>query len=670
MNQSVINSVKANLTLRGNPPDLGIGNVGGQTQRVVLASDQPALSTTFPSGSAVDATLVGPYGPQLQVASIAVTLASDQPTVPVSDKIFDECIIPVSGVLPSSVIMVGGDKAGFAGRLSLNSDGYTNTNIEKVGDFLLALNNGFADAGTIRVTSAQDDIPLGLIKGRVQEISEATAVVGDPAPVRGLVLGGMNGDTELEHVKVEGASLFVDFQKLNGSDPNVNGGNKDAGTLTVTLADDDSQAAAILANQVLELAKLDDVKSNQVELFEKFDNVGLFGDFRVSEITPTYQSHFVNMVPDKEWHKNTVGAATVAHKDESGFYFMELKGSTAGDPAADDCLAYTRKTFHYRNGQIGIMRCVVACPDGVGANNDMHAGHFWGLGHPFDDETSVLSEQFMGFHYSADGFIIAHRVKNYGFRAYVASGSWNGTPLTMTLDPTKLNLYEIRFYWLGVGGIEFRIFDSVENKFITVHTISYTNSGLECITSTPLLAPTFGIKMPTTVVDRTVALRMLVSSVGCFIGGKRNISFPVRSIFHGETGVTNGTTVLNIRNMDAVNGIKNWANVRIKQISISATNSGANLTTLAIYKNGTVTGATWVDLDTNESVIETDIVSAGGGSDGTLLYAIPLANDDSKVVDLSNCDLTFYQNEVINIVVNMTAGNSDVQISILIQEDI
>ena len=596
-----------NVDILNHPVSFDNGGFDTQTQRVVIANDQPIISvaTDNPTGVNVIADSLSvaiasnqevgvsigdiAYKAQKVMAqSFPVVIASDQIEIAVKDKAFDECIVASSGVLPSSVIMIGGDKVGFAGRLSLNSDGYCNSNIEKVGDIAI----------------------------------------------------------------------------------NVNGGNKDAGTLTVTLADDDSQAAALVANQVLELAKLDDVKSNQVELLEKFDNVGLFGDFHVSEITPTYQSHFVNMVPDREWHKNTVGAATVAHKDESGFYFMELKGSTAGDPAADDCLAYTRKTFHYRNGQVGIMRCVVACPDGVGANNDMHAGHFWGLGHPYDDETSVLSEQFMGFHYSSDGFIIAHRVKNFGFREHVGSGSWNGTPLTMTLDPTKLNLYEIRFYWLGVGGIEFRIFDSVENKFITVHTISYTNTGLECITSTPLLAPTFGIKMPTTVIDRTVALRMLVSSVGCFIGGKNNVSFPLRSIFHGETGVGDGTTVLNIRNMDVVNGIKNWANVAIQQISISATNGAANLTTLSLYKNGTIAGATWVDLETNESVMETDIVSAGGGSDGTLLYAIPLANDDSKIVDLTGCGLTLYQNESISFVINTTGSTSDVQISILIQEDI
>ena len=46
----------------------------------------------------------------------------------------------------------------------------------------------------------------------------------------------------------------------------------------------------------------------------------------------------------------------------------------------------------------------------------------------------------------------------------------------MTLDQTKVNVFEIRFQYLGVGGIQLGIEDDSTGQFVVVHTILYANN--------------------------------------------------------------------------------------------------------------------------------------------------------------------------------------------------
>lgn len=55
----------------------------------------------------------------------------------------------------------------------------------------------------------------------------------------------------------------------------------------------------------------------------------------------------------------------------------------------------------------------------------------------------------------------------------------SGDPVTnpsgMLLDPTKLNIYQIQFRWLGAGLITFSLEDQATGQIIPVHTIHYVN---------------------------------------------------------------------------------------------------------------------------------------------------------------------------------------------------
>lgn len=49
-------------------------------------------------------------------------------------------------------------------------------------------------------------------------------------------------------------------------------------------------------------------------------------------------------------------------------------------------------------------------------------------------------------------------------------------PSRMTIDPTKLNVFQINFRWLGAGIIKFAIEDAINGNMITFHSIVTTNT--------------------------------------------------------------------------------------------------------------------------------------------------------------------------------------------------
>ena len=58
----------------------------------------------------------------------------------------------------------------------------------------------------------------------------------------------------------------------------------------------------------------------------------------------------------------------------------------------------------------------------------------------------------------------------------------SGDPVTnpsgMLLDPTKLNVYQIQFRWLGAGMVTFSLEDQVTGQIIPVHTVHYVNQNV------------------------------------------------------------------------------------------------------------------------------------------------------------------------------------------------
>jgi hypothetical protein len=68
---------------------------------------------------------------------------------------------------------------------------------------------------------------------------------------------------------------------------------------------------------------------------------------------------------------------------------------------------------------------------------------------------------------------------------WTAESSWNGNALPFTLDPSKGNVFEVAYQYLGFGIVEFKIEDPSTGKMITVHRLEFPNSSATPHTRVP-----------------------------------------------------------------------------------------------------------------------------------------------------------------------------------------
>ena len=107
-----------------------------------------------------------------------------------------------------------------------------------------------------------------------------------------------------------------------------------------------------------------------------------------------------------------------------------------------------------------------------------------------------------------------------GTNSWTPQASWNidamdGTgPSGMTLDAAKINVYEVRFGWLGVAGLEYCVFDEASHKFWPVHFIQWANTA--SATRTSLSDPRLPIGYSVASLGSTTALS--ISGASCMAG--------------------------------------------------------------------------------------------------------------------------------------------------------
>lgn len=206
----------------------------------------------------------------------------------------------------------------------------------------------------------------------------------------------------------------------------------------------------------------------------------------------------------------------------------------------------------------------------------------------------------------------------------------------MTIDITKGNVFQIRYQWLGYGQITFWVEDSATGDFALVNSVDFANSSLTPLIYNPSLPMTAIVENTTNTSD----IVLYSSSMAGFTEGKSNGGH----VHHGVDGQLTGITttqvpILTIHNKDTYQGKLNRT-----RIKLTATSMGVDHTKPMIirYVSGaTLTGASFVDVDTNDSVIEYD-TSATAVSGGDLQFSVPLSGTGSDVIPMT--PLSFYLN--------------------------
>ncbi len=256
---------------------------------------------------------------------------------------------------------------------------------------------------------------------------------------------------------------------------------------------------------------------------------------------------------------------------------------------------------------------------GVTTNNVAYSPHqelFAAFTASFTTPTSVNSYQRIGLYNATDGFAFGYFATTFGLwtrinsgDVFVAQTSWNGDTCLgggtskfkrggspEALVKTNINLYRIRFGWLGIAPAIFEIL-SPDGDWVVVHTVRYPNLGTSLSVSNPNLPITVDVSK--TASDATD----LVISSGCWVAGT---SAPTTPNFVGTGVIPNNGAVVSIPTAGVsaltltISG--SWVGTLAFQYSVD----GLNWKTDVVYDQTT---GTFISSTTTNKTIEAPIAS-------------------------------------------------------------
>ncbi len=284
-------------------------------------------------------------------------------------------------------------------------------------------------------------------------------------------------------------------------------------------------------------------------------------------------------------------------------------------------------------------------------------------------QAAGLADAVDGFGFGYDGVTFGvFRLKDSVFD-WIAQADWNedvmdGTgPSTMTLDPTKLNVYQVQFQWLGAGQIRFSLEDDDTGEYVHVHRIKYTNRNV-----TPSIGdPTLPLSLRATNSGNTTNLTIKSSSMGAFTEGS-----------HELPGLSTAVDIDNVTYL-TVNGEQPILSVRVRTtyqseinkitvraLSLGLSTDGTKSVIFRFYRETIIVGASFVDIDTTNSVLERD-VSATSLTSGEKIVTENLAKVDAGSFGINDNEEQIHPGDIITVTAESSA-NSTVGVSIILRE--
>ena len=241
---------------------------------------------------------------------------------------------------------------------------------------------------------------------------------------------------------------------------------------------------------------------------------------------------------------------------------------------------------------------------------------------------------------------------------FLQSTDPDNSPSGVTLDPSKGNVYQIRYQWLGFGRIYFYIEHAEDGELELVHSMDYANKNTLPSFFSPTIPACFLMENTTNTTD----LIGYSSSVGLFTEGKINGG----AIHHSadRTMAVNNTAevpILTIHNKDLYAGKINRNRIKLTFLEASA-DTGKEIT-FRFYLGGTLTDAVFNDIDANDSVVSFDI-AATDLSDGDRQFST-----GGNLFALTDATFFLYPGQSFTVTQEGTSGSGNVKASINWEED-
>ena len=244
---------------------------------------------------------------------------------------------------------------------------------------------------------------------------------------------------------------------------------------------------------------------------------------------------------------------------------------------------------------------------------------------------------------------------------WIAQASWNvdvmdgSGPSAMTLDPTKGNVYQIAYQWLGFGMITYFIENSETGEFQAVHQIKYANAN----TTPSLQNPTLPLHIMAKNTSNATNLTIKTSSMAAFVEGRVS---DLGVLHAADSNITNLAAtelpILSTKNKVVYQGVLN--RVQLEPLFVSLATEASKPIIFRIKLNPTLTGTpAFADVSTATSVTATDASASGiTASTGRTVFTTVLGKVDSEIIDFSRLRRTINPGETLVITAEATSGSS------------
>ena len=386
----------------------------------------------------------------------------------------------------------------------------------------------------------------------------------------------------------------------------------------------------------------------------------VFGENLVGQLHPIFQGSFEYTVSNNDLTEiTTVNAGTVIQ--EEAMALVRTSGTTASS-----ALLQSHQHARYRAGLGGALSFTALFTSPV-SGTEQYIGLM--------DETGT-NEAFN------NGYAVVYNGSTFVFARWqndvlitVSQDAWldpmlDGTGASgMTLTQTNINVFQIRFQYLGAGAIELWIEDDSTGDFVLVHRILYANN----FTTPSVFNPNFHFMMWVDNLSTSSAMILKSSSYAFFVEGITGL-IELQQPKHStgivqKTSVTTATAIFTIRNSATYVGKTNFIDIQIEHFVASVeAGSPNNLASIALIKDTTFGGTPAYHLvATGDSVVEID--KAGTTiTGGEVLLAVTLAGKNDEVIEnIVNLVLLLGPEETITFAAT-SANSATVQASCLWKE--
>ena len=245
-------------------------------------------------------------------------------------------------------------------------------------------------------------------------------------------------------------------------------------------------------------------------------------------------------------------------------------------------------------------------------------------------------------------------------------------PSKVTIDPTKLNVFQINFRWLGAGEIRYAIENPINGDMIYFHHEHYSNRNEDVHIDNPSLkigyvAASLGGTGTDVVVEGA-------SMMGAIEGVITTTKLPTATF--ADTGTAAGLAadtwhhVLTIKNNVVFKGKINTREVLIKNLNGAFTTAASSPVAVGLVLNpsSVATPREYTSISTWSSVSRSNTESTVDLTADRLLYLLDVGTSGASV-DLNGLRIAIPPNNELSIIIRSTGGISRSAVSTSWVED-